>query len=443
MLRQVLHPEGRAADAFFHALVQAAPVPMFVIADGRCIYGNDRFLRLRGCPGASIDKCELCGLETLLDENSRQLLQHSLPAWTPGEVLRLPLHLRHEDGRYMAIDLTLSGVEMAGRTCLLGVVSERSEKERLRRLLDRLAFHDSLTELPNRVLLFDRINQALSRMQRDNVHFAVGMLDLDGFKLINDKEGHAAGDMLLKEVARRLRQCVRSVDTVARLGGDEFALILHGISSPEGADTVLRKMIAEIGQPYELDGARVQLGASIGVSFCPQDGASIHELLGRADFAMYLAKKAGGGCYRVSTGEIAPISARHRLEPLIDVVSLGFELIDEQHEALAGAIRGMLHDLSGNASRQQLLQQAQQLEELAQQHFDSEEEYILRYAVSDQEVHRSEHADLLRSLKELLANSEEHGLMVMAHSFREWLQPHIETQDAKLVEQLKLAGVTA
>ena len=428
------------SGAVFRAMIHAAPVPMFVMSEGHCVYGNERFARLRGC---DMGACGLCGLERLLDEPGRQLLAQAAATLRHGEAARMPLQLRHEDGRCTAIDLAMSGFEIAGRVYVLGVVSEKTEKERLRRLLDRLAFHDSLTELPNRVLLFDRINQALSRAQRDGAHFAIGVLDLDGFKAINDSLGHAAGDLLLKEVARRLRRCMRSVDTIARLGGDEFALILHGTGSAAEADTVLNKIIGEVAHPYDLEGTTVSVDASIGVAFSPQDGASIHELLGRADFAMYLAKQAGGACYRVSTGEIAAISSRHQMEPLIDVVRLGFEIIDEQHEEIAENVRGILQGLSGNESKERLQQRAQHLQHLTQAHFDTEEDYMLRYALSGQEVHRSEHADLMRSLKELQANEDGHGLTVMAHSFREWLLPHIETQDAKLVEQLRLAGVTA
>ncbi|MBU3902654.1 MAG: diguanylate cyclase, partial [Gammaproteobacteria bacterium] len=335
------------------------------------------------------------------------------------------------------------GMEMDGKMFVLAIVNEKTEKERLRRLLDRLAFHDSLTELPNRVLLFDRINQSLSRSMREHEDFAVGVLDLDGFKPINDTLGHAAGDLLLKEISRRLRHSVRNVDTVARLGGDEFALILQGVSSVEEADFVLNKIILEVARPYHLDGTKMAVTASIGIAFSPRDGASIHELLGRADYAMYLAKNAGGACYRISNGEIAPISSRHQLEPLIDVVKLGFEIIDEQHEEIAASIRAILQGISGNESKDEIKHRAKHLQLLTQTHFTTEEDYMLRYAPDGQEMHRSEHADLLHSLQGLQENHDQHGFTVLAHSFKEWLLPHIETQDAGLVEQLRAAGITA
>jgi diguanylate cyclase (GGDEF)-like protein/hemerythrin-like metal-binding protein/PAS domain S-box-containing protein len=428
------------SEALFRAMIHAGPLPMFVISEGRCVYGNDKFIKMRGCEEG---ECALCGLGKLLDDANAQLLSQAIENLKHGEVARMPLHLRREDGQFTAIDLSMSGMEMGGKTFVLGIVNEKTEKERLRRLLDRLAFHDSLTELPNRVLLFDRINQSLSRSMREHENFAVGVLDLDGFKPINDTLGHAAGDLLLKEISRRLRHCVRNVDTVARLGGDEFALILQGVGSVEEADSVLNKIILEVARPYVLDGTEMAVSASIGIAFSPRDGSSIHELLGRADYAMYLSKKAGGACYRISNGEIAPISSRHQLEPLIDVIKLGFEIIDEQHEEIADNIRGILQGLTGSAPKEEIKHRAEHLQALTQTHFETEEDYMLRYALSGQEIHRSEHADLLHNLKGLQENQDGHGFSVLAHSFKEWLLPHIETQDARLVEQLKAAGITA
>ncbi len=373
---------------------------------------------------------------------TNRLLTQSINSLQSGDVARMPLSLTHEDGRQTAIDLVISGMEMGGRTVALGVISEKTEKERIRRLMDRLAFHDTLTELPNRVLLFDRINQSLSRFTRDGGVFAIAILDLDGFKEINDSFGHACGDALLKGVAQRLTHCVRNVDTVARLGGDEFALILQGVEGEDEADSVLRKIIIEISRHFDLNGNEIKVGASIGVAFCPQDGASIHELLGRADFAMYEAKRKGGSCYQISNGKMSAVSSRLELEPLIDVVKLGFDVIDEQHEEIVSCIRGILRSLSGSEGQSGLKRRAEYLLQVTEEHFRTEEDLMLRYAVSGQEDHRSEHDDLLRELSELLPNHDGHGLTIMTHSFRDWLVPHIQTRDADLVVQLKAAGVT-
>ncbi len=423
---------------FFRTMIHAAPLPMFVVSEASCIYGNEKFRKLRGCVDAH---CVACGLERLLGAADQHTLEQTIHALPSGEVARMQLNMLQHAGKQTAIDLVISGMQVSGKNVALGVISERTEKERIRRLLDRLAFHDTLTQLPNRVLLFDRINQSLSRFNREGDGFAIAILDLDGFKQINDKLGHAAGDFLLKAVSQRLSECMRSVDTVARLGGDEFALIIQGVSNEDEADLVLRKIILEISKPFVPNELELQVSASIGIAFCPHDGSSIHELLGRADFAMYQAKRDGGSCYRVSTGEIASISSRLELEPLIDVIKLGFDIIDEQHEEIASCIRGILRSLSGDDEHSGIKRRAEYLLQIVEEHFGTEEDLMLRYAVSGQDEHRLEHKDLMKQLHELLPNHEGHGLTVMTHSFKDWLVPHIQEQDTLLVDRLNAAGV--
>lgn len=427
------------SESFFRALMHAAPLPMLVMNEGRCIYGNERFSRLRGCAELA---CGNCGLEGLLDESDQQVVQKMLATIKPGAAKRLPLHLLLADGKTGAVDLSVSCLLIEDKQFVLGVISEKTEKERLRRLLDRLAFHDSLTELPNRILLFDRISQALSHAMRKGSHFAVVVLDLDGFKTINDDLGHAAGDAILRGIASRLHACVRGVDTVARLGGDEFALILHGVGNEDAAAAVLQKLIRDAALPFDLAGRQVSVHASIGIAFHPRDGASIQELLGRADFAMYAAKNAGGNTYRVSTGEIGQMEFRHLLEPLIDNVRLGFDIIDEQHEEIVACLRGRLTALSNNETRDELKWRGEYLQHIVEAHFHTEEEYMVRFSLSNLEHHRSEHADLLEQLHDLLHNQDSYGMTVMAHSMNDWLLPHLEVQDAELVAQLKAAGAS-
>jgi diguanylate cyclase (GGDEF)-like protein/hemerythrin-like metal-binding protein len=424
---------------FFRSMMHIAPLPMFIVAEGQCVYGNEKFHQLHGC---DIEKCNSCGLENMLQDRDKNILDQIIASLESGEVARVPLQLNHGDAKQSAVDLAISCLTIGEKSVALGVINLRSEKERIRRLLDMLAFHDTLTELPNRVLLFDRINQSLSRFNRESAGFAITILDLDGFKNINDIRGHAAGDILLKKVAKRLTDCVRNVDTVARLGGDEFALILQGVNNENEAEAVLRKVIAELSAPIILEGVEMRVGVSIGIAFCPQDGASIQELLGRADFAMYEAKRAGGSCYRISTGQMSGISSRHDLTPLIDSIQLGFDVIDEQHEEIVSCIRGILRSLSGNEGEDGLRRRAEYLLQLTQEHFNTEEELTLRYAVSGQEQHRFEHKDLLQQLHELLPSNSDHSLTLLTHAFKDWAIPHIQDSDSVLVQQLKAAGAT-
>jgi len=162
--------------------------------------------------------------------------------------------------------------------------------------LIKLALHDNLTHLPNRILLNDRLEQAIYRAERSNSEFAVLFLDLDGFKAINDIHGHHVGDLLLQEVSRRLLGSKREGDTAARLGGDEFVVLLEPCT-PGNSAIFAQRLIDEIGQPYEVADHHLQISTSIGIAIYSQDGQTEHELMVNADAAMYHAKKQGRNGY--------------------------------------------------------------------------------------------------------------------------------------------------
>jgi len=172
---------------------------------------------------------------------------------------------------------------------------ERLEREiaQLRRAVAderRHAYVDALTGLPNRRLLMDRFDQALARGVRQHTKIALLFLDLDGFKCINDALGHASGDQLLLQVARRLKACIRAADTVCRFGGDEFVVLLAQIESQERAQLVVRKIRTAVAKPYLLQEQVVRVTTSIGMAVYPTDGKSYAELLERSDIAMYFDK---------------------------------------------------------------------------------------------------------------------------------------------------------
>ncbi len=196
------------------------------------------------------------------------------------------------------------------------VVSVRTQGlEAANRQLRHLASHDALTGLPNRVLLDDRLTQAIAHADRDHQTFAVMICDLDRFKLVNDSLGHRAGDELLQEVAQRLTGAVRNIDTVARLGGDEFVLIVSPVSGREEAAAFAQRAIEAIQPPMEIAGIRIHVSPSIGIAFYPADGVSADSLLASADAAMYAAKEQGRNnvqCYAAGMG--ARTQAKIRLE---------------------------------------------------------------------------------------------------------------------------------
>jgi len=173
----------------------------------------------------------------------------------------------------------------------------RAAEERIR----HLAQHDPLTDLPNRALFSDRLNQALSNARRDGQHLAVMFIDLDNFKPVNDNHGHEVGDRLLQQVASRLRHSLRESDTVARVGGDEFIALLRNTSDPPDALAVAAKLAEALVEPFEIDGRAIEVTASIGIALYPDHGTGDIELLRHADDAMYEAKRNGGNQARVTT----------------------------------------------------------------------------------------------------------------------------------------------
>lgn len=171
--------------------------------------------------------------------------------------------------------------------------------------LRSVALYDSLTGLPNRVLMQDRLEQAINRAERSGETCALMFLDLDGFKAVNDTLGHRCGDMLLQQAAQRMSDNVRKGDTVARLGGDEFVVVVLGVSR-ENAAAIARKLAAELSRPFEIDSHRADVSASIGVSMYPLDAVDIQGLLAQADAAMYRGKQEGKNAVRFADSS-APV----------------------------------------------------------------------------------------------------------------------------------------
>lgn len=203
---------------------------------------------------------------------------------------------RRKGGEEYAEQLSISAVkDAAGKTThYVGIFTDITEHKRQQEQIERLAYYDALTRLPNRVLLADRMRQAIAHADRSKRMFAVCYLDLDGFKPINDRFGHKAGDSVLVEIAKRLQDFVRSEDTVARLGGDEFVLLLTGLGREEESEPILARLLEIVTRPCALsENVKVSVSASIGVTFYPTDHNDSDVLLRHADQAMYQAKQLG------------------------------------------------------------------------------------------------------------------------------------------------------
>jgi diguanylate cyclase (GGDEF)-like protein len=178
-----------------------------------------------------------------------------------------------------------------------------TERRRAEAQVAHMATHDALTDLPNRMMLRDTLEQAISRVRRGEL-VALHYIDLDHFKAVNDTLGHQVGDDLLKQVADRLRACVRETDTVARLGGDEFAVIQTALAEVNDAALLAQRLRDSVGAPYSVDGHHVVVDISVGIAMSPDDGVTVEELLKSADLAAYAAKASGRGTFRFFEAEM-------------------------------------------------------------------------------------------------------------------------------------------
>jgi diguanylate cyclase (GGDEF)-like protein len=227
-----------------------------------------------------------------------------------GEIdhFQIEKRYRHAAGHAVWTLLSVAIVRdgQGGPLYIVGQAQDISARKELEARLTHQAFHDSLTGLPNRALLHDRIEHALERSRRNGETIAVMFMDLDGFKSVNDSWGHATGDQLLIAIGQRLRGWVRAGDTVARLGGDEFTILLEDIHTLEEATQIADRIIAGLETPIALDGRSLRVHASLGIAFNRPAEIPPDDLLRNADVALYRAKHAGGSQYTIYDEDQVP-----------------------------------------------------------------------------------------------------------------------------------------
>jgi len=280
----------RDSESYYRDLIASAPLGIFIHRDGVVMFANPTAARIAGADDAQQlvgrNVVEFVAPECRDDVEAR--LRDSLYLGVASEPLELEL-LRLDGTRF---DGAVRGVPITyqGHTARQVLVEDITERKRERARLTYLSFYDELTELPNRRLFRDRADQVLAMARRERREIALLYLDIDGFKLVNDSLGHAAGDALLRKAAARLREALRESDTVARLGGDEFAILLAGESAGESAPRVAAKIRELLGQPVTMGERDVRMGVSIGISVFPRDADEFETLLKNADVAMYQAK---------------------------------------------------------------------------------------------------------------------------------------------------------
>ncbi|MEO5353629.1 MAG: diguanylate cyclase [Magnetococcus sp. XQGC-1] len=202
-----------------------------------------------------------------------------------------------KNGETFPMELSVATWQTDGMTFFAAVIRDITERKQAEEKIRYQAHFDLLTDLPNRNLFLKRLDETLALVERQKKRLALLFVDLDRFKWVNDTLGHEAGDELLRQVAQRMKGCVRKSDTVARLGGDEFTLILYDVADSESTIRVVELLLKQLATPFQLLGQEVNISGSIGVTFFPEDGTDRETLLRNADHAMYIAKRSGRNAY--------------------------------------------------------------------------------------------------------------------------------------------------
>ncbi|GJL55713.1 MAG: hypothetical protein NPIRA02_28450 [Nitrospirales bacterium] len=289
-----LRLQGKALNSAEHAVCITNP-------EGTIEWVNDAYCRMSGYEVGEV-------IGTVLPSSQakpfRQLLKRASEQELPAQSWKVESTATRKDGRAYTMEEVLTPLlnedgRVSNIVAILQDITSRKEAET--QIIHRV-YHDPLTDLPNRVMFQDRLEQALAQARRHQRLLAVFFIDLDCFKRVNDEFGHRAGDQLLKTVAERLERCVRATDTVARLSGDEFTLILQDLEHADDAQHVAQKILDCVVDPIAIDDHQVQVRTSIGIALFPVDAVEPEDLLRQADRAMYKAKELGGHAWAFSSG---------------------------------------------------------------------------------------------------------------------------------------------
>ena len=322
-------------DQLFQLISEnAADMIALVDNDGRRLYNSPAYQRVLGYSQEDLQATS--SIEQIHPDDRQRVLKAAEKARLSGQGERVEYRIRHKDGSWRTLESTACAIRNAkGETDKLVIVNrDITERKRAEELLVHNAFHDGLTNLPNRALFLDRLQHALTLSKRhSNYKFAVLLIDVDEFKVINDSLGHRAGDELLIQIGQRLKDSVRRADmvsrprmndvpgrltnddTLARLGGDEFAILLDDIRDPIEAVRVAERVQVELGIPFVVNQQEIVISASIGIASSTSPHTQAEDLVRDADIAMYRAKRAGKARCEVSdTAMHANAVKRLRLE---------------------------------------------------------------------------------------------------------------------------------
>ncbi len=303
--------ELQTANLQLDAMIQSSPMAIYVRDTHNVVRSwNPAAARIFGWTAQEILGHTLDNMPPDQIPECNELLHRVLG----GETIENLERLRYrKDGSLFEISLTVAPMRNPDGSIsqYLTLATDVTDRRATEKRVQFLAFHDALTGLPNRLLLQDRLHQAMAQADRDGTCVALMFLDLDNFKQINDTLGHATGDVLLKRVSARLSDCLRDTDTISRQGGDEFVILLSDLPDGRAAVPIVAKIMARMEEPFAVEGNELATSFSIGVTVYPDDGQDFDTLLKKADMAMYRAKEAGRNGYHFFNEEMAQRAGEH------------------------------------------------------------------------------------------------------------------------------------
>jgi diguanylate cyclase (GGDEF)-like protein/PAS domain S-box-containing protein len=288
----------RSSENRFRQLADATFEGILIHIGGRIVDANAAIAKLIGRP---LDKLVGSQVMDYVADASRPILKKHMETEIDAAC---EVELKAGDDTLVPAEVLTRTIQSDEGPATVLAIRDISERKAAEERIRHMAHHDHLTGLPNRRMFIDRLAQVLARSKRDGTTVAVLCLDLDRFKHVNDLGGHAAGDELLKQVARRLGDCIRTEDTASRLSGDEFAVIQVGVAHPDGPGIMAERLVKAIGKPFDLGGQQTMIGTSIGIALYPGDAEEGEDLVRAADTALYRAKEAGRGTFRFFEAEM-------------------------------------------------------------------------------------------------------------------------------------------
>ena len=413
-------------NSWFKQLFELSPDPTWIIENNHFVECNDAAVRTLGYANRealmNVHPSRLSPTRQPDGQTSFSKAERMMKTAKAKGLHRFEWTHTKANGSEFVAEVTLSSIELDGRQVIYCVWRDITERKLMEEQIRVLAFHDQLTGLPNRRLLNDRLGQALAAGKRSGYFGALMLLDLDNFKPLNDAHGHAAGDMLLVEVAHRLKACVRDMDTVARFGGDEFVIMLAELStdrdeSASQAENIAEKIRASLAEPYRLTIKRRgkpsadiehHCTTSIGVTLFRDHAVHQEDVIKRADTAMYDAKESGRNAVRFAPSlpewgeerEKSPSTFLHLTwRP---AYRCGNPLIDEQHRALFADANALLGSLLAGTSAEQLGALIDTVMRDIIQHFDDEETILEATGFTGAAEHAETHGRLIAHAKSLV-----------------------------------------